>query len=126
MSSKIRLGGMALVNGVLVHGPTSWACAIRTDSGEIKVAGAHKRLLAAKIQQPFLRRSVSQSRSRSSRAPPQTARARLPFERPTVLAATLASAVTVGGTPFAPARRRGSRAPQCALGGSGRAGPPGR
>ena len=26
---KIRLGGMALPNGVLVHGPTSWACAIR-------------------------------------------------------------------------------------------------
>ena|SRR5688500_18995258 len=55
MSSKIRLGGMALTNGVLVHGPTSWACAIRTEDGEIKVAGAHKRLLAAKIQQPFLR-----------------------------------------------------------------------
>ncbi|MDX6471747.1 MAG: hypothetical protein QOK22_563, partial [Gaiellaceae bacterium] len=23
---KIRLGGMALANGVLVHGPSSWAC----------------------------------------------------------------------------------------------------
>ena len=22
---KVRLGGMALANGVLVHGPTSWA-----------------------------------------------------------------------------------------------------
>ena len=30
---KIRLGGMALPNGVLVHGPTSWACAVRTESG---------------------------------------------------------------------------------------------
>ena len=30
---KVRLGGMALANGVLVHGPTSWACAIRTDDG---------------------------------------------------------------------------------------------
>ena len=27
---KVRLGGMALPNGVLVHGPTAWACAIRT------------------------------------------------------------------------------------------------
>jgi len=27
MEDKIRLGGMALVNGVLVHGPSSWACA---------------------------------------------------------------------------------------------------
>ena len=30
---KVRLGGMALANGVLVHGPTSWACAVRTDDG---------------------------------------------------------------------------------------------
>jgi len=30
---KIRLGGMALPNGVLVHGPNSWACAIRHDDG---------------------------------------------------------------------------------------------
>ena len=28
MSEKIRLGGMALANGVLVHGPNAWACAI--------------------------------------------------------------------------------------------------
>ena len=53
--SKVRLGGMALSNGVLVHGPTSWACAIRTDGGEIKVASARKRVLAAGVQQPFLR-----------------------------------------------------------------------
>ena len=26
---KVRLGGMALVNGVLVHSPHAWACAIR-------------------------------------------------------------------------------------------------
>jgi len=32
---KIRLGGMALANGVLVHGPTAWACAIRTPEGEL-------------------------------------------------------------------------------------------
>jgi uncharacterized protein YqhQ len=34
---KIRLGGMALANGVLVHGPTAWACAIRNGDGEIEV-----------------------------------------------------------------------------------------
>ena len=55
MRTKIRLGGMALSNGVLVHGPTSWACAIRTDDGEIKVASARKRAARAGIQQPFLR-----------------------------------------------------------------------
>ena len=37
---KIRLGGMALPNGVLVHGPTSWGCAVRLPDGTIKVAGS--------------------------------------------------------------------------------------
>jgi uncharacterized protein YqhQ len=97
MSSKIRLGGMALSNGVLVHGPTSWACAIRTDEGEIKVASARKRLLAPGIQQPFLRGPLRLAESFAvipelRRKLPQ---ARLPFERPTVLAATVASALTV-------------------------------
>ena len=40
---KVRLGGMALQNGVLVHGPTSWAVAVRTDDGELKVASGRKR-----------------------------------------------------------------------------------
>ena len=40
---KVRLGGMALPNGVLVHGPTSWACAIRTKDGGIDVASGRKR-----------------------------------------------------------------------------------
>jgi uncharacterized protein YqhQ len=39
---KLRLGGMALRNGVLVHGPTHWAAAIRTDDGEIQVASGRK------------------------------------------------------------------------------------
>jgi uncharacterized protein YqhQ len=39
---KLRLGGMALRNGLLVHGPTHWAAAVRTDGGEIKVASGRK------------------------------------------------------------------------------------
>jgi len=39
---KLRLGGMALRNGLLVHGPTHWAAAVRTDSGELKVASGRK------------------------------------------------------------------------------------
>ena len=27
-SDRLRLGGMALANGLLVHGPTSWAAAV--------------------------------------------------------------------------------------------------
>jgi uncharacterized protein YqhQ len=88
---------MALSNGVLVHGPTSWACAIRTASGEIKVASARKRLLAAGIQQPFLRGPLRLAESFAvvpalRRKLPE---ARLPFERPAVLAVTVASAMTV-------------------------------
>jgi uncharacterized protein YqhQ len=52
---KLRLGGMALGNGVLVHGPTAWAVAIRNEDGEIEVASRKKRLLAQKVKSPFLR-----------------------------------------------------------------------
>ncbi len=39
---KLRLGGMALRNGLLVHGPTHWAAAVRTADGEVKVASGRK------------------------------------------------------------------------------------
>jgi uncharacterized protein YqhQ len=52
---KLRLGGMALANGVLVHGPTAWACAIRKEDGTIEVASRKKRLLASRVKNPFLR-----------------------------------------------------------------------
>ena len=56
MAEKVRLGGMALGNGVLVHGPTSWACAVRTDDGKLKVAAERKRLVAARgSESPLLR-----------------------------------------------------------------------
>jgi uncharacterized protein YqhQ len=94
--TKVRLGGMALANGVLVHGPTAWACAIRTEGGAIKIASAKKRVLAAKVQQPFLRGPVRLLESFA--VIPELRRrlpeARLPFERGPVLAATIASAVT--------------------------------
>jgi uncharacterized protein YqhQ len=45
---KLRLGGMALRNGLLVHGPTHWAAAVRTDAGEIKVASGRKPDLGAR------------------------------------------------------------------------------
>ena len=52
---KIRLGGMALANGVLVHGPTSWACAIRHPDGRLEVASARKRFVASRVSVPLLR-----------------------------------------------------------------------
>ncbi|MDQ3587784.1 MAG: DUF1385 domain-containing protein [Actinomycetota bacterium] len=39
---KLRLGGMALRNGLLVHGPTHWAAAVRTREGELKMGSGRK------------------------------------------------------------------------------------
>lgn len=41
-----RLGGMALANGLLVHGPTHWATAIRDGDGNVRVASGRKPQLA--------------------------------------------------------------------------------
>jgi uncharacterized protein YqhQ len=44
---KNRLGGMALSNGLLVHGPRHWAAAVRGGDGKLIVASGRKRLLGA-------------------------------------------------------------------------------
>ena len=51
----IRLGGMALTNGVLVHGPNSWACAIRLPDGRLEVAAELKRFRASEVTNPLFR-----------------------------------------------------------------------
>jgi uncharacterized protein YqhQ len=93
---KIRLGGMALANGVLVHGPTAWACAVRTRDGDLKVVADHKRFRAAEVERPLLRgparlAEVMLLLPEVRRRLPQ---ARLPFERPGVLATMVGSAAT--------------------------------
>ena len=53
---KLRLGGMALRNGLLVHGPTHWAAAVRTKGGEVKVASGRKPTFGSKFDRvPGLR-----------------------------------------------------------------------
>jgi uncharacterized protein YqhQ len=94
---KIRLGGMALTNGVLVHGPRSWACAVRAEDGSLRVAAAQKRFRAAQIERPLLRGPARLAEAfailpEMRRRLPE---ARLPFERPAVIAAMAASAVGV-------------------------------
>jgi uncharacterized protein YqhQ len=111
----MRLGGMALRNGLLVHGPTSWAAAARNvRSGEIDVASGPKPDFGgnrvAKI--PILRGPIRMAEAFAvvpiaRRALPS---ARLPFEDPRVIAAS--AAVTVanaalrgrGGSRTGPAR----------------------
>jgi uncharacterized protein YqhQ len=50
MSSKpLRLGGMALRNGLLIHGPTHWAAAVRDRDGNVVVASERKPELAPRL-----------------------------------------------------------------------------
>jgi uncharacterized protein YqhQ len=97
MAEKVRLGGMALPNGVLVHGPTAWACAIRRADGTLEVAAERKRFRTDDRTPPLLRGPMKLLEALSllpalRRALPE---ARLPFERKAVLAALLASAAGV-------------------------------
>src|SRR5438445_12702012 len=89
---KIRLGGMALANGVLVHGPKAWACAIRTDEGELKVASARKRFPAAEIDRPLLRgpARLLEAHAITPQVRPAAPDAKLPFQRPAALESMLA------------------------------------
>ena len=94
---KVRLGGMALENGVLVQGPTAWACAVRLPNGELRVAAQKKRFQASHIRSPLLRGPARLAEAFSvlpgiRRALPE---ARLPFQRPRVRAAFLASSLAV-------------------------------
>src|SRR5438309_6156970 len=94
---KVRLGGMALANGVLVHGPTSWACAIRTKDGRLEVAAQRKKFSGAAVESPLLRGPARLLDAvallpQIRKALPE---ARLPFQRPAVLATMLGTAVVV-------------------------------
>jgi uncharacterized protein YqhQ len=90
---------MALPNGVLVHGPHSWACAIRHPDGRLEVASARKRFRAAEVTAPFLRGPARLAEAFAiipavKRALPA---AKLPMQSPRVLASVLGVAVAVRG-----------------------------
>jgi uncharacterized protein YqhQ len=94
VEEPIRLGGMALANGVLVHGPRAWACAVRTEDGELRVASGWKRVRAAEIDSPFLRgpARVAELLTLLPDVRRSLPEARLAFERPVVLSTMAASA----------------------------------
>jgi uncharacterized protein YqhQ len=91
---KLRLGGMALANGVLVHGPNAWACAVRLPDGTLKQASALKRFRAARVEQPLLRgpARVLEVFALLPEVRRRLPEARLPFERPAVVVAMAAGA----------------------------------
>jgi uncharacterized protein YqhQ len=104
----LRLGGMALRNGLLIHGPTSWAAAARDDQGEIRVASGPKPALAPElaVRVPLLRGPLRLAEAFilipmvRLRLPA----ARLPFEDVRVIAAMLIAS----GASRAIRRRRSS------------------
>jgi uncharacterized protein YqhQ len=97
MADKIRLGGMALVNGVLVHGPSTWACAVRSGDGELKVAAEYKTFRAADVKNPILRgpARIAEVFALLPHVRRRLPEARLPFQRPQVLAAMGGTALVV-------------------------------
>ena len=105
---KLRLGGMALRNGLLVHGPTHWAAAVRTPGGEVKVASGRKAQLGGRAADgvPGLRGVLKLAEAMAviplvKRALPE---ARLPMQDMRTLGAMGAAAV--GGRAIRVARGR--------------------
>jgi uncharacterized protein YqhQ len=109
-SEPLRLGGMALRNGLLIHGPTSWAAAVRDPAGEIRVASDRKPTLAPRLARvPGLRGPVRLAEAFAviPLVRMRLSAARLPFEDGRVVAAAIA-ATAAGG---ALRRRRGRTTP---------------
>jgi uncharacterized protein YqhQ len=107
---KLRLGGMALRNGLLIHGPTHWAAAARGADGEIEVASQRKPELAPGLlaRAPGLRGPIKLAEAMAvlPLARRRLPAARMPFEDWRVVAA-------VGATLLASSalRRRGRSTP---------------
>ncbi|MGH3041747.1 MAG: hypothetical protein ACRDNG_08435, partial [Gaiellaceae bacterium] len=94
---SVRLGGMALANGVLVHGPRYWSCAVRTDDGELKVASGLKPVRAADVKNRFARgpARIGEIFALLPEVRRRLPEARLPFQRPGVLGAMAGSMVAI-------------------------------
>jgi uncharacterized protein YqhQ len=115
-AEKLRLGGMALRNGLLVHGPSSWAIAVRNPEGEIEVASGRKPTLAqgrlGRI--PMLRGPLRLAEGMAvvPLARRRLRSARLPFEDPRVIGTALTVMLASAG-----ARRfaRGSATREAAI-----------
>jgi uncharacterized protein YqhQ len=93
---KLRLGGMALRNGLLVHGPTHWAAAVRTPAGQVKVASGRKPRVRAVDEVPGVRGVVRLGEAMVviplvKRALPE---ARLPFQDVSVIGVAAGASLT--------------------------------
>ena len=96
---KVRLGGMALQNGILVHSFDHWAVAVRGEDGEVKLASGRKPELPAAITGTPLLRGVARLAEVAYLLPTIRRRlpeARLPMESPG-MGAALAGSVSLDG-----------------------------
>jgi uncharacterized protein YqhQ len=107
--NRIRLGGMALRNGLLIHGPTHWAAAVRDGDGRIEVASERKPELAPGLvaKLPGLRGPIKLTEAMLvvPLARRRLPAARMPFEDGRVIAAV---ALTLGITSVLRKRARAS------------------
>lgn len=113
---RLRLGGMALRNGLLVHGPTSWAVAVRNRAGEVEVASGPKpRLARGRLGRTPLVRGPLRLAEAMAVVPLARLRlrsARLPLEDARVL---LAAAAASGASAAARRLARGSAGREAAV-----------
>src|SRR3954465_8999311 len=92
---KLRLGGMALRNGLLVHGPSHWAAAVRADDGSVKVASGAKPRVTTFDDVPGLRGLVRLGEAFAviplvKRGLPE---AKLAFENPSVIGVAVGASI---------------------------------
>src|SRR5690242_13649687 len=93
--NKLRLGGMALRNGLLVHGPSHWSAAVRAKDGSVKVASGPKPRVYALDDVPGVRGLVRLAEAFAviplvKRGLPE---AKLAFETPSVIGVAAAASV---------------------------------
>jgi uncharacterized protein YqhQ len=99
-AERLRLGGMALRNGLLIHGPTHWSAAVRDRDGQIQVASERKPELAPKLvgRVPGLRGPLKLAEAMAvlPLARWRLRAARMPFENWRVVAAAAATLTVTG------------------------------
>ena len=98
--AKVRLGGMALRNGLLVHGPTHWAVALRSKNGSLRVESGPKPRIKGKLAEVPGVRGVARLGEAFALLPVIKRRVpevQLPFEDAKVLGAMLASSLLTAG-----------------------------
>jgi uncharacterized protein YqhQ len=118
-AGTVRLGGMALRNGLLVHGPDHWAVGLRTADGEVKVESGRKpRIRGALSEIPGLRGLARLGEAFAllpvvKRRVPEV---QLPFEDGKVLAAMVGSSLVSAAFRRAGRRSTGDELMIAALG----------